>query len=565
MLLSGCTSGESTTSSITDGSYTATKTGRKGPIEVEVLVENGAISNVNILSEYESAIYSDEALERIPSLIVEYQTTNVDVVSGATFTSSAIISAVEDCLSQAGNTTGFNDEIPSAEVVDITIDCDVAIMGGGAAGLMAGITAAEAGKEVVIVETLGYAGGNLLSAVGVIAGPGSKVQQEYGIEMTPESYLEGKIATRAALPLTDYYDETPERTLIFYQENRIICDWISDRGIEYVEPPMGVSHTLAPGYYLGVPNFTNFLIETFEAAGGVIYYETTGTELIMEGDAVVGFMAESKEANYTINAPSTLVATGGFTSNSEMVAEIYPEFETMYSTAMCSNTGEGLTMIEDAGGVTEALDAGIHKIPVTTIGKIDIPFFCIMSTAVLVNTDGERFISEAGNPPAMMELMIAEHDGKGYFVFDEGDKELLWDTFRSIFDLGAVNEYSSFEEAAEDLNMPSLVAQMESYNEDAMNGADQQFNRSFNLDPIDGDKIYVLAIEPGLYLTYGGVKTDNDMHVVTADDEIITGLYAAGDITGSTEVKEGFGYTAGVTHALSFGKIAAETILTDTE
>ncbi len=572
MSISGCSTTPSTESSvdsttdISSGTYTSTQTGRKGPVSVEVTIEENEIKSVGVTEHYESAIYSDAAIEVIPSEIVANQTTNVDTISGATFTSSAIIRGVRDCITQAGGTAeSFATELTPPTPTDEVLNVDVVIVGGGAAGLMAGITAAEAGKSVVIIETLGYAGGNLLSAVGVIAGPGSKVQQEHGIEMTPESYLETKIERRDAATLTPYYDETPDRTLLFYQQNRIICDWISDRGIEYVEPPMGVSHTLAPGYYQGVSNFTYFLIDTFEQAGGQIYYETTGTELIVTDGAVTGVMATSKDKNYTINADSTIMATGGFTSNSEMVNEIYPDFSSMYSTAMVSNTGSGITMIESVGGTIEAMDAGIHKIPVTTVGKIDIPFFTIMSGAVLVNAQGERFTSESGNPPAMMELMISEHDGVGYFIFDESDKEALWSTFRTIFDLNAPIQYTSIEEAAEDLNMPELVETMTNYNEMATNGEDTQFGRFFNLHAIEGDTIYALAIEPGLYLTYGGVKTDDAMRVLDANDQAIPGLYAAGDIQGSTEVKEGFGYTAGVTHALSFGMIAAETVLEDSK
>ena len=569
LLLSGCSStdGGNGNANKVSGSYKSTQTGRKGPMTIETTLTDGVISSVVVLEHTESKIYSDKALTEIPQSIVDNQTTNVDAIAGATFTSMAIKNGVNDALKQAGVTDdSFSKAVESGAVKDEVVEADVVIMGAGAAGLMAGITAAEAGKKVVIAETLGYAGGNLLSAVGVIAGPGSKVQKKHGIEMTPESYLETKIQRRdAAETHLQYHDETPDRTLRFYQQNQIVCDWITDRGIEYVEPPMGVSHTLAPGYYQGVADFGYFLVDTFEKAGGKIYYETTGTSLIKDGDAVVGFNATSKDTNYTFKGDTTLVVTGGFTTNAEKVKEIYPEFATMYSTAMVSNTGDGLDMITEVGGVTEAMDAGIHKIPVTKIGKIDIPFFTIMSCAILVDETGQRFTSEAGNPPAMMELMIKNHNGSGYFIFDEDDKNLLMPTTSSIFNLEAAKVFATVEEAATELDMPNLVEQVKTYNEGASaeKPVDEQFKRMFNVSPIEGDKIYALPIEPGLYLTYGGVKTDDDMRVLDANGNHIKGLYAAGDITGSTEVKEGFGYTAGVTHALSFGMIAGESMLED--
>ncbi len=549
-----------------NGTYEATATGRKSIIKVEVTFEDSMITDVVILEEKESEIYSDVALERIPAEIVEYQSTAIDVVAGATITSNAIIRAVDSAIVAAGgNVADYSDAVEVAVVTEEIIDVDVAIMGGGAAGLMAGITAAEEGKDVIIVEKLAFAGGNLLSAVGVIAGPGSKLQEEYGVEMTPQSYLEGKIATREALPHTPYYTDNPQFTQLFYEQNQITCNWIIDRGIEFVEPPMGVSHTLAPGYYLGVANFTNFLVDTFVEAGGTIIYETEGTELIFEDNAVKGFYAESESTDYTINATSTLVATGGFTSSKELIGEYFPDFVDIYSTAMVSNTGDGFNMITEVGGVTEALGAGVHKIPVTSVSKIDIPFFAIMSGAVLVNNDGERFTSESSNPPANTEKMLLQEGSTGYYILDESDKQALMATFESIFVLGDALEYSSIEEMAADLDMPELEATITRYNEMAENGKDEDFGRSFNFHALTGDTFYAVPIEAGLYLTYGGIKVDLGMRVVDANDNPIEGLYAAGDIIGSVEAKEGFGYTAGVTHALSFGRVAAESMMEDAE
>ena len=61
------------------------------------------IASVEILSQNETKGISDSAIEKIPSEIVEAQSTEVDTVSGATTTSKAIIQAVTDALSKAKN------------------------------------------------------------------------------------------------------------------------------------------------------------------------------------------------------------------------------------------------------------------------------------------------------------------------------------------------------------------------------------------------------------------------------------------------------------------------------
>lgn len=94
-------SGSTTVTEYTDGTYSATVEGHNGPIEVEVTVENGDISNVVILSHAETDGIADPALEGIPTAIVENNSTDVDVVSGATVVSEAIIEAVNTALQDA--------------------------------------------------------------------------------------------------------------------------------------------------------------------------------------------------------------------------------------------------------------------------------------------------------------------------------------------------------------------------------------------------------------------------------------------------------------------------------
>ena len=86
------------TSSLEDGVYTGSGTGFNGPIEVEVTVEGGEITNVAVLSHSESEGISDPAIEGIPADIVANNSTEVEVVSGATFTSDGIKAAVNDAL-----------------------------------------------------------------------------------------------------------------------------------------------------------------------------------------------------------------------------------------------------------------------------------------------------------------------------------------------------------------------------------------------------------------------------------------------------------------------------------
>lgn len=89
--------------SYADGTYEGEGTGFGGPIDVKVTIENGQMKDVEIISaENEDGTYLETA-KGVISKILDAQTPEVDVMSGATFSSTGIKDAVADALQKAGN------------------------------------------------------------------------------------------------------------------------------------------------------------------------------------------------------------------------------------------------------------------------------------------------------------------------------------------------------------------------------------------------------------------------------------------------------------------------------
>ncbi|WP_102401344.1 FMN-binding protein [Haloimpatiens massiliensis] len=86
----------------TDGVYQGVGKGYRPELVVEVTIENGKISKIDIVSDNETPRFSRVPFETIPDEIVTEQSTEVDLVSGATRTSRGIVEAVNDALSKAG-------------------------------------------------------------------------------------------------------------------------------------------------------------------------------------------------------------------------------------------------------------------------------------------------------------------------------------------------------------------------------------------------------------------------------------------------------------------------------
>lgn len=85
-----------------DGTYTGTAQGFGGEISIQLVIANGRIENIEIISaSQEDTAYLEMAQDIIPS-ILEAQSDEVDTISGATFSSSGIKNAVHQALEQAG-------------------------------------------------------------------------------------------------------------------------------------------------------------------------------------------------------------------------------------------------------------------------------------------------------------------------------------------------------------------------------------------------------------------------------------------------------------------------------
>lgn len=85
----------------TDGTYEGIGEGYKGDIKVSVEVADGAITNVEILEQEETEGLGDAATEEVAQKIVEENSTEVEVVSGATWSSEGTMEAVTNALEGA--------------------------------------------------------------------------------------------------------------------------------------------------------------------------------------------------------------------------------------------------------------------------------------------------------------------------------------------------------------------------------------------------------------------------------------------------------------------------------
>ena len=86
---------------LADGTYEGSANGFSGKIKVSVVIKNQTIRSINILSNSDDAAFFNRAKEGVTASILAKQSTDVDTVSGATYSSRGIINAVKDALSSS--------------------------------------------------------------------------------------------------------------------------------------------------------------------------------------------------------------------------------------------------------------------------------------------------------------------------------------------------------------------------------------------------------------------------------------------------------------------------------
>ena len=613
MLMVGCASNDS---NLVSGTFTGEAQGHGGPVTVTLTLKDSVITDVVAEGADETPGLGVPALEIVAKDIVEANSVEVDVVSGATMTSKAVIEATTLALKEAGlEPSDLVSNQTNTQSEEQVIDTDVVIVGAGGAGMTAAITAANDGKKVVVLESQAITGGNTSRSTGGMNASDTPFQDENefsedaGIEKTlasaKESYADNEAISELVETVEKQYDEykaNPEghfdTTELMELDTlvggkgindpelvHVLADQ-SDEGIEFINeiskevsednsglvdvasfggasvkrihrPVNEEGKTISVGAYL-VP-----ILETSARDKGVEFLlETTATNLLMDNGNVVGVEAVDKNGNkVTVNAKSVILATGGFGYNLEMVAELNPELDGFCTTNAPGAMGDGIKMAEEVGAAT----VDMNQIQIHPTVHLDENGSASLITeglrgdgAILVNKEGKRFFDEVSTRDKVSAAELEQTDGEVWLVVDSRMVDASA-VIQGYINKGFTVTGETYEELAEAMGVDSEVfaKTMADWNTCVANKADPEFGRTSFAEPLDQAPYYALTVTPGIHHTMGGVKIDTNAEVLTEANESIPGLYAAGEVTGGVHGANRLGGNA-VADIVVFGRIAGE-------
>lgn len=564
-LLAGCSNTAQTSngakSKFKAGSYTVETKGHNGNVKVTVTVDENLIKEVKVVEHKETKGVSDPAIENIPLKIVEGQTLAVDTITGCTVSSKAILTAVEEALTQAGaDIAALKVEAENNKAAQkITKETDIVVIGAGVAGLSAAIEAAEAGGKVILLEKMPAAGGSTIRSGAKILAAESSIQKAAGIKDSAADF---------AKFLMEVGEEKVDKEFINLIANNSgeNIEWLIKNGVKFEDKIEPLHSYLSParGHIVAEDSGANLIMPLQAKAkelGVEILLETPAGNLITQGDKVTGVNAKNTNGDeITINAKAVIIATGGFDRNPELIAKYYPSAGKFSTNVGEGNTGDGLLMAEKVGAQILNNNAGIRLVlnPETWFGYGEA------ADGLFVSPEGKRFMDEKDFHFTRTRIMYDVNIEHCYYIFDESDYS---ENVGKALAAGTAFEAATIEELAQKIGADTgtLKATFDRYNQLAKKGKDVDFNKPAKfLTPIVKGKLYAAKMSASLSGTIGGIKININGQALNAENQAISGLYAAGEVAnGQIFYREYPGSGSSIIANLTFGRQAGAAAAKD--
>ncbi|MEW9921554.1 FAD-dependent oxidoreductase [Marimonas sp. MJW-29] len=446
---------------------------------------------------------------------------------------------------------------PTPDAFDL--ECETVIIGAGACGLVAALSAQEAGQDVLVIEADAVPSGSTALSAGLIPAAGTRIQKAAGIKDSAALFAED-IQAKA-------HGENDQALVDLMAQNAAgVIDWLADtHGL----PFSVVTNFDYPGHSRrrmhGLPTrsgaeLVNALRAACEAAGIDIICERRATTLYHEGDLVTGIRVQRPDGGAeTIGCRKLILACNGFGGNRELVAEHMPDIKDGLWFGHDGNRGEAIRWGAELGAVLAHLGAYQGHGNVAHPHGILITWAVITQGGVQVNREGKRFWDESQGYSEAARAVLAQPGGEAFAIFDARIAEIAaqFEDFKQAQAVGAVRTNETLAGLAEDLGLPvaTLGATIAAIPEDGTDAFGRRFSGLPLAPPYCG-----VRVTGALFHTQGGLEVNDRAQVRHGDGGLFPNLFAGGGAACGVSGRGDSGYLSGngLLSAVVLGRIAGQ-------
>jgi uncharacterized protein len=450
--------------------------------------------------------------------------------------------------------------LPAQKEKATRIESDVVIVGAGIGGLSAALEAGRGGARVTVVDMASVFGGHAVLSGGGLSIIDTPTQRASKIQDSPEL---------AAADFKNWGGDPDPFWVDYYVRNSKteIYDWLTAMGLKFTGAFRQPGNS-APRFHVnpqrGFGVVRPIYRECLLLPNIRFVWHTKAQSVDRENGRIAGITGVNVRTGEVteFRAPVTVIATGGYLSNLEMVrAHWSPTSRAPAKILLGSginSTGTGHKLATDAGGVLFGMDRQWnypYGLPDPRFEDGSRGLNSRVVSAIWVNQQGKRFLNENGAANYGVDHVL-QQGGSYWSVYDDDGSKFVsvagteWDRKRVQHEIleneKLVKSASTLKELAEKMGVPAanLEATVARWNELVDNGKDEDYKR-FGYPPSNNDWPTFLKpakiVKPPFHAiqmyvmtrkSLGGVKIDNACRVVDREGKAIDGLYAVGEVSG---------------------------------
>lgn len=416
---------------------------------------------------------------------------------------------------------------------ELDLEVDAVVLGSGIAGMTVAASLAENGLSVLVAEKAPVLGGSSVWSGGFVW---TALNDEDFLEFDPNGDLHKFHLMRES------FDDSIE--------------WVRQQGV-LVGPTLYEILGFGSGHVIDVPHLVRHAKALVENNDGWVLTETSGSRLIVDGDAVVGIeLTDTSTGEITrVQARSVVLATGGIHANEELRGQFgMAGHDQIMVRGNPHSEGDGVRLATDIGARTVAeTGAGFYghpmPYPLDAINESDRTSLAMYHSefSLVLDHEGRRFFDESdGYWTAAMEIAPR---GTAILVTDERirQEQILFPS-RAGHDhdpetdkmklAGERGGNYAHAETLDDLAQAveawgysgaGVVESIRQFNAEVVSGPDELAPaRKKNRRPLDTPPYEVIEVQSTITFAMAGLATADDGNVLREGEARIPGLYAVG-------------------------------------